>query len=127
MAESINTQSSLSSIPLKSPAKANKVGVQSNALNSEARLLPLANMRGRGRRSAVPHTPVHTPPRRRRRTKQPWIWGKAKPWAKWSAPTHQRMSLQSKKARTRRGNIVPQYQAQPLLHKLRLPSLTVIF
>ena len=71
-------------------------------------------MRGRGPRSAVPHTPVHTPPRRRRRTK-PWVWGKAKPWAKYSAPTHQRMSLQSKKARTRRGNIVPQYPPTPAI------------
>ena len=67
-------------------------------------------MRGRGRRSSVPHTPVHTPPRRRRHTKQPWVWGKAKPWAKYTAPTKRRMSLHSKKSRKRRGNIVPQYQ-----------------
>ena len=69
-------------------------------------------MRGR-RRSSVPHTPLHTPPRRpsRTRTKQPWVWGKAppKPWAKYTAPTKRRMSLHSKQSRKRRTNIEPQY------------------
>ena len=54
----------------------------------------------------------HTPVKKRQK---PWVWGKPKPWAKYSAPTHQRMSLQSKKARTRRRNIVPQYPPSPAI------------